>query len=173
MRRPIKILVADDEKNIRLLLKNELSGNDTEVHEAGTGQAALDMLKEDEYDILLLDLNMPGVSGIDVLKEIKNQQILAEVVVLTAHATVTTAVEAMKLGAYDFITKPFKIEELKAVMEKAFEKKTIVNENLLLKTQIKIQSDAGTIITGNRQMLEDSRNGKKDGYFGFACPDQR
>ncbi len=161
MRKPIKILVADDEKNIRLLLKNELSGNDTEVHEAATGQSALDMLKGDEYDILLLDLNMPGVSGIEVLKEIKNQLITAEVVVLTAHATVTTAVEAMKLGAYDFITKPFKIEELKAVIEKAFEKKTILSENLLLKTQIKIQSEAATIITGNRQMLEILETVKK------------
>ena len=74
MRRPIKILVADDEKNIRLFLKNELSGNGMEVHEADSGHAALDLLKDDEYDILLLDLNMPGVSGIDVLKKIKNQE---------------------------------------------------------------------------------------------------
>ena len=86
---------------------------------------------------------------------------MTEVIVLTAHATVTTAVEAMKLGAYDFLTKPFKIEELKAVIEKAFEKKKILSENLLLKTQIKIQSDTGRIITGNRQMLDILETVKK------------
>jgi DNA-binding NtrC family response regulator len=150
----MKILIADDDKNLRMVLKNELADAGFDISEASNGKKTIEMLKKDDYDVLILDLNMPGLTGIDVLKKIKEVDFATETIILTAHASVSTAVEAMKLGAYDFITKPFQMDELIAIIEKAFEKKSLVRENLLLKSHIKRQSTAQGIITKNSRMLE-------------------
>jgi len=153
----MKILIADDDRNLRIVLKNELADAGFYVSDADNGRKAIEMLGKDEYDVLILDLNMPGINGIDVLKKIKKMGMATETIILTAHATVPSAVEAMKLGAYDFITKPFQMDELLAVAEKAFEKKNLVLENLLLKSQIRRQSTSQNIITkdpGMRELLE-------------------
>jgi two-component system response regulator AtoC len=150
----MKILIADDDKNLRKVLLNELSYEGYEADETDNGIKAMDSVEKNEYDVLLLDLNMPRKSGMDVLKEIKDLDIPTEVIILTAHATVSTAVDAMKLGAYDFLTKPFQMEELTAVIEKAYEKKKLVNENLRLKSQIKRQTETKNIITNSPRMLE-------------------
>ncbi len=150
----MKILVADDEKNIRKVLLNELSSEGVILTEAESGLKALECLEKDEFDILLLDLHMPGLSGIEVLKQIRERDISTEVIVLTANASVGPAVEAMKLGAYDYFTKPFKLDELSAVIEKAFEKKKLRSENALLKTQIRRQLEGRSIIARSPVMLE-------------------
>jgi two-component system response regulator AtoC len=150
----MKILIADDDRNLRKVLVNELSYEGYETDETDNGLKAMDLVEKNEYDVLLLDLNMPRKSGMDVLKEMKGLDIPAEVIILTAHATVSAAVDAMKLGAYDFLTKPFQMEELTAVIEKAYEKKKLVNENLRLKSQIKRQSETKKIITNSSRMLE-------------------
>jgi len=150
----IKVLVADDDKNLRRVLVNELSDHGFDVDDAEDGIKTMDLLEKDEYDVLLLDLNMPGLGGMDVLKKIKEIEVPLEIIILTAHATVPTAVKAMQLGAYDYLTKPFQIEELTAVIEKAYEKKKLLNENLLLKSQIKRQAGTKTIITKSPIMLE-------------------
>jgi two-component system response regulator AtoC len=150
----MKILIADDDKNLRKVLLNELSYEGYEADETENGIKAMDLVEKNEYDVLLLDLNMPRKSGMDVLKEIKDLDIPTEVIILTAHATVSTAVDAMKLGAYDFLTKPFQMEELTAIIEKAYEKKKLVNENLRLKSQIKRQTETKNIITNSPRMLE-------------------
>ena len=157
----IKTLLADDDRNLRTVLMNELSLEGYEMTEAETGTRALEVIAQEEYDLLLLDLNMPGMGGMEVLKKIAALQTPVEVIILTAHATVNTAVEAMKLGAYDFLTKPFKIEELKAVMDKAIEKKRLLRENLLLKTQLKRQSTPQGILTQNPLMFEILETVKK------------
>lgn len=157
----IKVLIADDEKNLRKVLMSELSNEGFDAGETDSGIRAAELLEKEEYDILLLDLNMPGLGGMDVLKKIKGLEIPTEVIILTGHATISTAVEAMKLGAYDYLTKPFKVEELKAVIEKAFEKKTLLSENLLLKTQLKRQSGHKNIITKNPLMTEILETVKK------------
>jgi DNA-binding NtrC family response regulator len=162
----MKILVADDDKNLRKVLMNELSYAGFDVAEADNGRKALDLLEKNEYDVLLLDLNMPGLGGMDVLKKIKSLDIPTEVIILTAHATLSAAIDAMKLGAYDFLTKPFQIEELTAVIEKANEKKNLLNENLILKSQIKRQSETKSIITKSPGMIELLENVKK-----FAASD--
>jgi DNA-binding NtrC family response regulator len=148
------ILVADDDKNLRTVLITELSAEGADAFGADSGKQALELLEKEEFDVLLLDLNMPGLSGLDVLKKIKALEIPVETIILTGHATVQTAVDAMKLGAYDFLTKPFKGEELRAVLEKALEKKKLLSENLLLKTQLKRQTDSSGLITGSPLMLE-------------------
>lgn len=150
----MKILIADDDKNLRMVLKNELADTGFDISEASDGKKAIDMLKKDDYDVLILDLNMPSFHGMDVLKKIKKLDLPTETIILTAHATVSTAVEAMKMGAYDFITKPFQMDELVVTIEKAFEKKSLVRENLILKSQIKRQSTAHGIITKSPRMLE-------------------
>ena len=157
----VKILIADDDKNLRTVLVNELSAEGFEVAGTDSGEKTVEFLDKEEYDVLLLDLNMPGLSGIDVLKKIKSVEIPTEVIILTGHGTVQTAVEAMKLGAYDFLTKPFKVEELKAIIEKASEKKRLLSENLILKTQIKRQADSGGLITESPLMLEILEKVKK------------
>jgi DNA-binding NtrC family response regulator len=122
-KRNIKLLIADDEKNLRQVLHEELSRDGFETREAENGQAALDLLQKNEFDVLILDLNMPGIGGIEVLERIRGMELSTEVIVLTANATVTTAVEAMKLGAYDYLTKPFDLEALTGIVERAYEKR--------------------------------------------------
>jgi DNA-binding NtrC family response regulator len=148
------ILIADDEKNLREVLRNELSEEGFDVNEAECGDRAKELLEKGEYDVLILDLTMPGVGGMEVLKKVKDLELSTEVIILTGNATVPTAVEAMKLGAYDYLTKPFKMEELKAVIGKAYEKKKLLSENLALRTQVKRQSENHEVITKNPVMVE-------------------
>ena len=119
---PIKVLIAEDERNLRRVIVHELSSEDTVVDEVDDGEKALNLLQHDEYDVLLLDLNMPVLGGIEVLQKMKHLEIPTEVIILTGNATIENAVEAMKLGAYDYLTKPFSFAELSLVLEKACEK---------------------------------------------------
>jgi DNA-binding NtrC family response regulator len=150
----MKLLIADDEKNIRQVLHTELSADHIEIDEAENGRRALDLLEQGEYDVLLLDLNMPGLGGIEVLKKMKSLDMSTEVIVLTANANVSTAVEAMKLGAYDYLTKPFRLEELSPLIEKAHEKKRLRSENLLLRTQMRRQAECKQLVAESRVMRE-------------------
>ena len=99
----MRILIVDDDKNLRMVLANELSEEGFEVDIAENGAKAMDLLENQEYDVLLLDLSMPGLNGMDVLKKIKTLELTTEVVILTGNATISTAVEAMKLGAMIFL----------------------------------------------------------------------
>jgi DNA-binding NtrC family response regulator len=150
----MKILIADDDKNLRKVLRSELSEEGFDVNEAECGDRAKELLEKEEYDVLILDLTMPGVGGMEVLKKVKDLELSTEVIILTGNATVPTAVEAMKLGAFDYLTKPFKMEELKTVIGKAFEKKELLSENLALRTQVKRQSENQEVITKNPAMIE-------------------
>ncbi len=158
---PVRVLIADDEKNIRELLRDELATGMVHVAAVESGPAALAELERNEYDIILLDLTMPGMDGIEVLKKLRSLDISAEVIILTANATVPTAVEAMKLGAYDYLMKPFKIAELVPLIEKAYEKKKLRTENLLLKTQVKKQAEVPTLIAESLLMREVIERSKK------------
>ncbi|MEW5747021.1 MAG: sigma-54 dependent transcriptional regulator [Nitrospirota bacterium] len=133
----MKILVADDDKNMRSLLASELSYEGFDVVPAESGTHALELLKSEEVDVALLDLNMPDLGGMDVLKTIRSSELPVEAIILTGFASIPSAVEAMRLGAYDYVTKPFSAQELKEVIRKAFEKRRLLKENLALKLQIK------------------------------------
>lgn len=150
----MKLLVADDEKNIRVVLKRELAKEQVVIDEAENGLRALELMEQDEYDVVLLDLNMPGLGGIEVLKKMRSLDIPTEVVILTANATISTAVEAMKLGAYDYLTKPFHLEELSPVIEKAWEKKKLRCENRFLKSQIQRQAGRQHMVFGSKVMQD-------------------
>jgi DNA-binding NtrC family response regulator len=163
----LKILIADDDRNLAHVLANGLSEEGFQVDKAESGTKAMDLLEKDEYDVLLLDLAMPGIGGIDVLRRIKTLELTTEVVILTGNATVPTAVEAMKLGAYDYLTKPFKMAELKVVIQRAYEKKELLTENLVLRAQVRRQSQTQGIITRNPLMLEILENVTKVAVSDF------
>ncbi len=120
-----RILVVDDEKIIRDGCEKVLSKEGWEVRTASSGVAGLEILQERPYDLLLLDLKMPGLSGMEVLQRVKELYPELLVVVITGYATVESAVEAMKAGAYDFISKPFLPDQLRIVARRALEKKAL------------------------------------------------
>jgi two-component system response regulator PilR (NtrC family) len=136
----IKILVVDDEKNIRETLRIFLKGEGYAVTLAEDGQSGLRTLKNDIFDLIITDLKMPKISGFDLLKAIKEDSPETAVVIITAYGTTESAVEAMKLGAFDYIQKPFKIENMRLVIKNALEKHELRKEVSVLKEQLKAPS---------------------------------
>jgi len=132
-----KLLAIEDDETVRDVLRAFLGEKGFEVTLAENGEAGLDLLRSGKFDIILTDLVMPGVSGMDVLKEVVAARISIPVIVMTAHGTVQTAVEAMRLGAFDYITKPFNLDELMIVLEKALSVSKLQKENVMLKMQLK------------------------------------
>src|SRR6266545_5530539 len=154
MSSPIRVLVADDEKNLRELLVRELTRKGHAVAGVPDGQAALEALKEDVADVLLLDMRMPRVEGIEVLRALQEYPEMPQVIVMTGFQEVSTAVEAMKLGAYDYLTKPARIEELDILIRKAAEKGRLIRQNVALRAQLDSDAADGGIITTNPAMEE-------------------
>jgi len=127
---PAMILVVDDEPDMLKLLKRSLEPEfDCRVETASSAQAALGMLSQSAYDLLLADIKMPGMSGLDLLEIVKRDMPDLTVVMMTAYGKVEVAVEAMKRGAYDFITKPFEHEALIIRLKKALERGALIREN--------------------------------------------
>lgn len=116
----IKLLLVDDEKDFIESLSERLQLRDFDVKTALNGDDAINLVGENEFDVIILDVKMPGKSGIDTLKEIKNINQLSQVIMLTGHATVESAIQGMKLGAYDYIMKPTDTEELIKLINKAY-----------------------------------------------------
>lgn len=125
----IKVLVVDDEEPFRRLLKKELTRKGFAVEVAGDGENALHLVARDSFDVVLLDIVMPGVDGITVMKRMMQDPSSPAIIVLTGRATVETAVEAMKNGAYDYLTKPYKLDELMIIMNRAFEFRRLKMKN--------------------------------------------
>jgi DNA-binding NtrC family response regulator len=150
----IRVLVADDEKNLRELLVRELTRKGHAAAGVPDGQAALDRLKEEIPDVLLLDMKMPRLTGIEVLRILNGYPEAPQVIVMTGFQEVSTAVEAMKLGAYDYLTKPARIEELDLLVRKAAEKGRLIRQNVVLRAQLDPGAAEGAIITANPSMHE-------------------
>jgi DNA-binding NtrC family response regulator len=120
----IRVLLVDDEEEFVETLAQRLEVRDFDVATAYSGADALERLEDREIDVVVLDLQMPGVDGIEVLRKIKERKPLIEVIMLTGHATVETAIEGMKLGAFDFLTKPAETDELLEKIARAFGRKS-------------------------------------------------
>ncbi|HSA79055.1 MAG TPA: sigma-54 dependent transcriptional regulator [Nitrospirota bacterium] len=136
-----KILVVDDEQSMRDFLSIMLKKEGYDVVTAENGGGALKAIQAEIFDLVITDVKMPDIDGIEVLKTVKEVSPETVVIMITAFATAETAVEAMKLGAYDYITKPFKVDEIKLVIQKALEKRHLRKENILLRREI--ESRAG------------------------------
>ena len=132
----MNILVVDDDEVIRDACDQLLSGMKFDVRLAVDGNDGLEKIKKEAFDIVILDLKMPGLSGMELLKIIKEDNPETIVIVITGYATVESAVEAMKLGAYDFLPKPFTPEELRIIVRRATEKKKLTLDNLRLKREL-------------------------------------
>ncbi|MCA1631670.1 MAG: sigma-54 dependent transcriptional regulator [Acidobacteria bacterium] len=141
-----RILVAEDEANLRLVLQKELERAGHEVRVAPDGEAALKLLEEMNVDVLLTDINMPRIDGMELLRRVHQRPNPPEVIMLTGHATIETAIEAMKLGAYDYLSKPYHITELDALVKQAAEKRRLRVDNQRLRAQIERRSAAPEIV---------------------------
>jgi len=148
-----KILVVDDEQSMREFLEIMLKKEDYKVSLASNGEEVLKLLERDIFDLVLLDVRMPKMDGIAVLKRIKALATETIVIMITAYASHDTAVKAMKEGAYDYITKPFKIDEIKLIIRNALEKKNLQKENSLLKQVVRDRYHFDNIIGQSPKML--------------------
>ena len=131
-----KILVVDDDLLLRDFLSETLNRSGYQVNLASTGEEALENIRKEDYDIILSDVRMPNMDGMELLKTTRNFLPDAKVVMMTAYGTVQNAVEAMKLGAYDYVMKPFSIDEIELVLKRALEHKQLLLENKLLRSEV-------------------------------------
>ena len=154
-----KLLVVDDEKNLRLVVQKEMARQGHDVKCAEDGEAAWTLLDEDDFDVVLCDINMPRLDGIGLLRRTRERaQNPPEVIMLTGQATVESAIEAMKLGAYDYLTKPYRIGELSALVTAAAEKQQLKVDNQRLRAQLaRGHQSIPEIVAESRQMKEALR----------------
>ena len=148
-----KILVADDEQSMREFLDIMLKKEGYKVSLASNGEEVVKMIDNDLFDLVLLDIRMPKLDGISALKKIKAIAPETIVIMITAYASADTAIKAMKEGAYDYITKPFKVEEIKLIINNALEKKNLQKENILLKQVVRDRYHFGNIIGQSLKMV--------------------
>ncbi len=150
----INILVVDDEEPFRRLLNKELSRKGYAVEVAHDGSEALRLLHDRSFDIILLDVVMPGVDGISLMKKMKEDSGTPAIIVLTGKATVETAVEAMKNGAYDYLTKPYKLDELAIVIDRAYEFSRLSVKSKLLEQEL-VRKESPFEFIGKSRQLQD------------------
>jgi len=148
----IRVLVVDDERPIRFLMEKELPRAGCLVTCAENGEDALERVRTQEFDVVLMDLKMPGIGWLEALRRIRESGASAEVVVLTGHPDVTTAIEAMKLGAYDYLTKPFKLAEVEIVLRRAAERRRLTQENTALRRMVAQRGQPPLVLGESRAM---------------------
>ena len=149
-----RILVVDDERSMREMLKILLEEGGYEVRVADSGEQAFVMLGGDEFDLVLTDLKMDQVDGLDVVKRVKDTAPDTQVVVMTAFATTETAIEAMRRGAYDYVMKPFTVDALKVVIGKALEKRALLQDNVSLRAELADRYSFGRLIGKSPAMAQ-------------------
>ncbi|MCP3985185.1 MAG: sigma-54-dependent Fis family transcriptional regulator [bacterium] len=141
-----RVLVVDDERSMREFLEIFFAREGYEAVTAADVDTALMALDADDFDVVISDVQMPGKGGIELLRAIKERAPETVVIMITAFATTETAIEAMKEGAYDYVTKPFKVDELRLVVEKALEKKLLSAENRWLRSELKNRTRPRTMV---------------------------
>ncbi|MBF0357997.1 MAG: sigma-54-dependent Fis family transcriptional regulator [Magnetococcales bacterium] len=152
-----RILLCDDEKNLRDLLILALEDGGHQTQEAANGSQALKLLAEERWDLFITDLKLPDISGLELLRRAKKMAPERPVILITAHASATTAVTAMKEGAFDYLEKPFSIEDLNLIVTRSLEQGALVKENVQLKKVLKEREGQREIIANSpamRQVLE-------------------
>ena len=154
MKEKPRILVVDDEESIRMMLRAVLEEEGYEIIEAADGPEAVKAVEQNPLDLILLDIRMTTMDGIETLTEIRKISPFVPVLMMTAYATVKTAVEALKAGAFEYLAKPLDIEELKILVQKALEYYRLREENLTLKERLGSRFDFSRIIGKGRKMKE-------------------
>jgi len=149
-----QILVVDDEERMRNLLKKVLTKQGLSVQTSPNGIDALMKVEETPFDVILADIRMPEMNGIEVLKTVKETRPEIYVILMTAFGSIDSAVEAMKKGAYDYITKPFKMDEITIVIKKALEEKGLRKEVASLRNEVRSKYRFDNII-GKSKVMQD------------------
>lgn len=149
-----KILIVEDEKSMREVLKILLEGENYEVISASDGLEGLSYITKDIFDLVITDIKMPRADGFEILKKVKEISPDTIVIMITAFGTTESAIEAMKLGAYDYIHKPFKIDEIRLIVRKAIEKKKLSQEVTLLREKVRTSYTLENIIGQSQKMQE-------------------
>jgi two-component system response regulator AtoC len=160
-----RVLVVDDEENIRLVLRTLLRKHGYEVEVADGGEAALAALDLFDPDVILTDVRMPRMGGLDLLSALKAKQHPATVIVMSAYGNIDLAIEAMKAGAYDYVGKPFKPDEVVLALRKAEEREALRRENRALKEQIQKDNQFESILAKSKEMLDIFRTISKIADF--------
>lgn len=150
----VKCLIVDDHQSIRKLCMTVGSSLGFECNEAESAEAALTYLETDAPDIVIADLMMPNMSGLEFLPRVKELLPRCEIAIMTGHGSIETAVQAMKLGAYDYITKPFRVEELKLLLQRMEEKIKLVVENQFLRERVSAEMELNGIV-GSSSKIQD------------------
>lgn len=135
-RKDIKILIVEDDKSLRELLHIELARSGYNVTVTSCGEDGLSLFCEEIYNVVLLDVRMPGIDGVEALKLMRQESTIPEIIMFTGHGTIETAVECIRQGAYDYLTKPVKLDELELVIDKAYEKNLLRLENISLRLEV-------------------------------------
>src|SRR5438128_1354489 len=148
----LRILFADDEKSLQEFMRSELPRLGHEVTVCPDGKAALKALEKATFDAAILDLRMPGLTGIEVLEQLKQTAPDTEAIVMTGHASMETAIDAVRLGAFDYITKPCKLSEIEAILNKVAEKRDLKHKNLALQSRVKA-AEGPTILVGDSSAM--------------------
>jgi two-component system response regulator PilR (NtrC family) len=147
-----RILVVDDERSMQEFLEIFLRGEGYEVATAGDLAGARALLESDDFDVVISDIQMPGGSGLDLLHAAREAAPEAVVIMITAFASTETAIAAMKEGAYDYLTKPFRVDEIRLVVEKALEKKSLSRENRRLRTELRTRTRSRRVVGNSAAM---------------------
>src|SRR5450759_2010090 len=150
-----RILVADDEESMRWVLSKALKRKGFSVDLAIDGRQALSMIQDNSYDLAILDIKMPGINGLDLLDKIREQKKDLLVVIMTAEASMKNAVEAMKRGAYDYITKPFDLDVIDAIIEKVGRAREVAGQVSMLKQELKERYQVEKNIIGNSPVMRE------------------
>src|SRR5258708_36641371 len=150
----LHLMILDDQQSIRKLCMTVGSSMGLRCTEAESAESALARLDEVAPDMILADLMMPNMSGLDFLSEAKRMLPHTEIPIMTGHGSIESAVQAMKLGAYDYITKPFRIEELKLLLQRMQEKVQLITENIFLRERVNTETDLSGII-GSSAKIQD------------------
>jgi two-component system response regulator PilR (NtrC family) len=141
-----KILVVDDEQSLREVLSIMLKRTGYAVTSVADGEEAIELLNRDIFDLVITDLRMPKIDGLEVLRAAKSASPETVVLIITAFASADSAVEAMKQGAYDYLTKPFQVDEVQLIIRNALEKRRLTTENILLKREMASQSSFAQLV---------------------------
>src|SRR5438270_13213611 len=142
----LRILFADDEAHLRDPMQMELPRIGHEVTVCPDGTAAVKALEKGSFDVALLDIKMPGLTGIEVLAKVRQASPETQVIIMTGHATVDTAVQALRLGAFDYLTKPGKWAELEVILNRVAERRDLSNKATALETRLKAAEGPPTLI---------------------------
>jgi DNA-binding NtrC family response regulator len=162
----LRLLIVDDEEAARYGMRRALETFGCEIAEAESAEAARALLRNSTFDLLLLDVNLPGMSGLEFLTELRGAGVTAEadtpqVIIITAHGSERLAVQAVKNGAYDYLSKPFEVDELRLVVKNAFENIELRRENRSLRRRIEIETSQSGALLGNSAAMQRARDDRE------------